>query len=132
MKKEKNKIMGQNSTEVSYGFGQMGSIHVAGTDGVTIIGGLDSDATPASNVNRTTKVFVAITFLEDTVFASSSDGLTPEETQNFPSSNGVSSDIDANGGAVVNSETFPKGITIYGRWTGFKLASGRVIAYVGY
>ena len=120
-----------NSTEVSYGFGQMGSIHVRGTNAVTLIGGSDSDSTPASNVNRTTKVFVAITFLEDTVFASDSAGLTPADAQNFPSSNAASTDIDANGGSVVDSEVFPKGVTIYGRWTGFKLASGRVIAYVG-
>jgi hypothetical protein len=121
-----------NSTEVNYGFGQMGSIHAAGTEAITIIGGLDSDGTPAGNTNRTTKVFVAITFLEDTVFASDSDGLRPEQSQNFPSSSGTSTDIDADGGDVTNGETFPKGVTIYGRWTTFKLASGRVIAYVGY
>ena len=121
-----------NSTEVNYGFGQMGSIHAAGTEAVTIIGGLDSDGTPAGNTNRTTKVFVAITFLEDTVFDSGADGLVPADSQNFPSSTGTSTDIDADGGDVVDSETFPKGVTIYGRWTGFKLASGRVIAYVGY
>ena len=115
-----------------YGFGQMGSIHVAGTNAVTLIGGDDTDPTPASNVNRITKVFVAITFLEDTVFDSdNATGLTPAEAQNFPSSLGTSTDIDADGGSVVDSETFPKGVTIYGRWTGFKLASGRVIAYVG-
>ena len=49
-----------------YAFGQMGSIHAAGTETITVIGGRDSDSTPASNVNRITKVFVAITFLEDT------------------------------------------------------------------
>ena len=115
-----------------YGFGQMGSIHVAGTNAVTLIGGDDTDPTPASNVNRITKVFVAITFLEDTVFDSDdAAGLVPAEAQNFPSSFGTSTDIDADGGSVVDSETFPKGVTIYGRWTGFKLASGRVIAYVG-
>jgi len=112
-----------NSTEVNYGFGQMGSIHAAGTEAITIIGGLDSDGTPAGNTNRTTKVFVAITFLEDTVFDSGTDGLVPQEAQNFPSSNGNSTDIDADGGDVVDSETFPKGVTIYGRWTGFKLAA---------
>ena len=121
-----------NSTEVNYGFGQMGSIHVAGTNAVTLIGGLDSDLTPASNVNRTTKVFVAITFLEDTTFNTGASGLTPAEAQNFPSSDGASTDIDADGGVAVDGETFPKGITIYGRWTGFQLATGRVIAYVGY
>ena len=114
-----------------YGFGQMGSIHVAGTNAVTLIGGDDTDPTPASNVNRITKVFVAITFLEDTVFDSGTTGLVPEQAENFPSSDGNSTDIDADGGDVVDSETFPKGVTIYGRWTGFKLASGRVIAYVG-
>jgi len=123
--------MAVNSTEVSWGFGQMGSIHAAGTEIITIIGGLDSDSTPASNVNRITKVFVAITFLEDTVFDSSSDGLVAETTQLFPDSTGTGTLIDANGGDVVDSETFPAGMTIYGRWTGFQLASGRVIAYLG-
>tara|TARA_R100001463_G_scaffold528_1_gene2316 strand:+ start:188 stop:541 length:354 start_codon:yes stop_codon:yes gene_type:complete len=108
-----------------YAFGQLGSIHVASTNAATLIGGVDGSTT------RIEKVFVAITFLEDTVFASDSAGLTPEDAQNFPSSNGTSTDIDANAGSVVDGETFPKGVTIYGRWTGFKLVSGRVIAYVG-
>ena len=124
--------MAVNSTEVSWGFGQMGSIHAAGTEAITIIGGLDSDGTPASNVNRITKVFVAITFLEDTVFDSGSTGLVAETTQLFPDSTGTGTLIDADGGDVVDSETFPKGLTIYGRWTGFKLSSGRVIAYIGH
>jgi len=109
----------------------MGSIHAAGTEAITIIGGLDSDASPASNVNRITKVFVAITFLEDTVFDSGSTGLVAETTQLFPDSTGTGTLIDADGGDVTDSETFPKGVTIYGRWTGFQLASGRVIAYLG-
>lgn len=123
--------MAVNSTEVSWGFGQMGSIHVAGTNAVTLIGGRDTDSTPASNVNRISKVFCAITFLEDTTFNTGASGLVPEESQNFPSSDGASTDIDADGGVAVDSETFPKGVTIYGRWTGFQLATGRVIAYVG-
>ena len=123
--------MAVNSTEVSWGFGQLGSIHAAGTEAITIIGGLDSDSTPASNVNRITKVFVAITFLEDTVFDSGTTGLVAETTQLFPDSTGTGTLIDADGGDVTDSETFPKGVTIYGRWTGFQLASGRVIAYLG-
>ena len=115
-----------------YAFGQLGSIHAAGTEAITIIGGDDTDATPAGNTNRITKVFVAITFLEDTTFNTAAAGLTPAEAQNFPSSDGASTDIDADGGVAVDGETFPKGITIYGRWTGFQLATGRVIAYVGY
>lgn len=101
---------------LNLGFGQVGSIHVAGTTAVTTAIG---------------SVFVAIQMMEDTVFASTADGLTPETAQRFPSSDGASTDIDSDGGVAVDGETFPTGVTIYGRWTGFKLASGRVIAYVG-
>ena len=38
---------------------------------------------------------------------------------------------EGSGGIVVDSVTFPKGITIYGRWTAIDVASGKVIAYVG-
>tara|TARA_R110000822_G_scaffold5047_3_gene21914 strand:+ start:503 stop:892 length:390 start_codon:yes stop_codon:yes gene_type:complete len=120
-----------------YGFGQMGSIHAAGTEAVTIIGGDDTDGTPASNVNKITKVFVAITFLEDTVFANTLAGLTPQIPQLYfgggpgDGTDSKSTDIDADGGDVTGTEVFPRGVTIYGRWTGFQLASGRVIAYVG-
>ncbi len=114
-----------------YAFGQLGSIHVAGTNAVTLIGGDDTDVTPASNVNRITKVFVAITFLETTTFNTGATGLVPADAQNFPSSDGASTDIDADGGVAVDGESFPEGLTIYGRWTGFQLATGRVIAYVG-
>ena len=126
--------MAVNSTEVSWGFGQLGSIHAAGTEAITIIGGRDTNSTPASNVNRITKVFVAITFLEDTVFDSGTEGLVAETTQLFPDSTGTGTLIDADGGDVVDSETFPKGITIYGRWTRFQLKTGYthgVIVYYG-
>ena len=98
--------------------GQAGSIFVAGNGDVV-----------ASN-NR---VFVAIQFLEDTVFNSSDDGLiSVGDRQSYPDSTGTCKNISvADNGAVVNSETFPAGVTIYGRWLGFKLASGLVIAYVG-
>ena len=120
-----------NSTEVNYGFGQMGSILITGTtNAVTVIGGLDSDGTPASNVNRTTPVFVAITFLEDTVFDAA--GLTSEDNTMFINDTVASTGIDADGGAVTDSVTFPKGITIYGRWTSILLDSGKCIAYLGF
>ena len=44
---------------------------------------------------------------------------------------GTGTIIDANGGAAIDGETFPQGMTIFGRWTGFTLASGACIAYVG-
>ena len=35
------------------------------------------------------------------------------------------------GGTTVASQTFPKGLTIYGRWVAFKPATGGVICYFG-
>tara|TARA_R110002012_G_scaffold321275_1_gene548466 strand:- start:20 stop:370 length:351 start_codon:yes stop_codon:yes gene_type:complete len=99
------------------GLGQVGSIHVSGTNAVT---------TAVPNT-----VFVAITFLEDTVFDSAATGLVAESPQLWADSTYTSTDIDADGGGVTDGETFPKGITIYGRWTGFHLTSGKVIAYIG-
>jgi len=123
--------MAVNSTEVSYGFGQMGSILITGTsNAVTLIGGRDTDSTPASNVNRTDKVFVAITFLADTVFDNA--GLTSDDNTMYPNDTVASTGIDADGGAVTDGVTFPKGVTIYGRWTSILLDSGSCIAYVGY
>ena len=94
------------------GLGQAGSIFVTGTSAVTCLGG----------------VFVAITFLEDSEFTS----LVAETTQGFPDITGEGTLISAANGDNVGSETFPQGITIYGRWTAFTLAADSlVIAYRG-
>ncbi|MAK31676.1 hypothetical protein [Acinetobacter sp.] len=93
--------------------GQAGSIFVSGGNEVTCKDG----------------VFVAITFLENTVFAT--DGLTAEELQKYPSDTGTGTDISSANGAAIDGEQFPVGVTIYGRWTSFKLLSGLVIAYRG-
>ncbi len=38
---------------------------------------------------------------------------------------------EGSGGQVVDSVTFPKGVTIYGRWTEIDVNSGSVVAYIG-
>ncbi len=106
---------------MDFAFGQMGSILVAGTTAVT-----SNDVTGMHN-----KIFMAITFLEDTVFASGSGGLVAETEQLFPDDAGTGTDIDADGGDDTDSETFPKGVTIYGRWTEIDPAGGTCIAYIG-
>ena len=97
--------------------GQAGSIFVTGTTAVTCGAG--------------SGVFVAIQFTEDTVFSSGSGGLIAETEQLFPDDAGTGTLIDSNGGAAIDGETFPQGMTIFGRWEGFTLASGACIAYVG-
>ena len=72
-------------------------------------------------------IFIAIQFIEDTVFGT----LTGETSQLFVSSGQTSTIIDANAGAAATTVTFPQGMTIFGRWTTINLASGACIAYVG-
>ena len=66
------------------------------------------------------KKIIGIQFLEDTTFTT----LTPESSSYIGTSGG-------NGDAIDSSNTFPQGVTVFGRWTGFTLASGSVIAYLG-
>ena len=95
--------------------GQAGSILVTGTGAI------------AAGYGK----FIAIQFIEDTVFSSSASGLSGTDLQRWPDDTGVGSDISSNG-AAIDSVTFPQGLTIFGRWDGFTLASGKVIAYIGY
>ena len=99
--------------------GEAGSIFVSGTNAIT--------TTVISNT-----VFVAIQFITDSVFNSGNSGLISATNELYPSTQYTSTSIDADDGAVVDSVTFPQGMTIFGRWSGFQLASGKVIAYIGY
>jgi len=119
--------MGQNSTEVAYGFGQLGSAFNDGTAAMT----------PPTN-----KVFVAITMLEDCTF-DASGGLKADTsgadleyigTEAAAHDLSVGSETVSSGGGGLQidaSNTFPKGLTIYGRWTEIDPASGSLIAYIG-
>ena len=82
--------------------------------------------------NNTTvggQVFVAITFLEASVFESGSTGLVAEVAYQYPSST-AGSTLIVSGSEEVDSYSFPAGVTIYGRWTAFELNSGAAIAYI--
>ena len=98
----------------SIALGQKGSI-LAKLDAVTAIGG----------------VFVAIQFIEDSVFESGDTGLVAETTQLYLDDAGESTSVSASGGNAIDSVTFPAGMTIYGRWTAFELTSGKAIGYLG-
>ena len=106
-----------NQTVVSaqnIALGQAGSILI--DQGTT-----DQDAVSLNGV------FIAIQFIEDTVFGT----LTAATSQLYPASDGTSTSIDANAGAAATAVTFPQGMTIFGRWTTINLASGACIAYIG-
>ena len=98
--------------------GEAGSILCNGTDAV------------AATISNT--CFIAIQFLEDTVFHDT-DGLVATDATIYPDDNGTGAGISSGGGgAVTDDQVFPQGMTIFGRWSGFKLASGAVIGYIGY
>ena len=66
------------------------------------------------------KIITAITMIEDTTFTT----LTPTDSTFIGNSGG-------SGDNLTTSETFPAGMTIFGRWSAFRLNSGKVIAYFG-
>tara|TARA_R100000278_G_C5456436_1_gene159288 strand:- start:766 stop:1161 length:396 start_codon:yes stop_codon:yes gene_type:complete len=130
--------MGLNSTEVSYGFGQMGSGHIKAAA---------SDLVPPHG-----RVIIAITMLDaikfdqlvaDTSFASSKvdtagvlgDGVAYFGTGGQTRANGLDqSDSSAESVAVGTAVEFPKGLTIYGRWTRVSLQADSthgIICYYG-
>ena len=74
-------------------------------------------------------VYIAITFITASQFEVGVTGLVPEKNYQYPSSNATSSLIAENS-LSTDGVTWPAGTWMYGRWTGFELASGSCIAYI--
>ena len=130
------------SQDTAYGFGQLGSVFL--------------DASGAASPPDG-KVFIAITMLDDTIFDASGGlvsqvnetvalgtssgkvlatelGLEWASTQAAAHNLGDGSEtaISGSGGLQIDaSNTFPKGVTIYGRYVEIDLTSGMCIAYIG-
>tara|TARA_R100001082_G_C4262360_1_gene116120 strand:- start:215 stop:577 length:363 start_codon:yes stop_codon:yes gene_type:complete len=120
--------MGVNSTDTAWNFGQMGSILIDSSTGNVLGDNFASSTALASGA-----VVVAITMITEVTFhTSNTQGLIGETEQMFIGSNSTSTDLDSGAGIVTDSIVFPAGITIYGRWSKVKLASGTAIAYIGY
>jgi hypothetical protein len=64
---------------------------------------------------------VAITMLEDTTFTTL--------TQSNASITGTGT--STHGNSIVNTDVFPAGVTIYGRWSAVTVNAGLCIAYLG-
>ena len=108
--------MGINSTEVSYGFGQLGSGYLDDTGALT---------------PPTGKVIVAINVIANAKFTT----LTADTARgNNAAFVGTAAQVDGNGTnseAIAAADEFGKGTTLYGRWTACTLASGTVVVYYG-
>ena len=109
--------MGQNSTEVAYGFGQIGS-------------GFSDEAVAVTP--PTGKVIIAMTFLEDTILSAMVADVQ-DDAAYFSHTTAVAN----NGGGAAETDAatiFPKGVTVYGRWSSVTppaSATGGVIFYYG-
>ena len=126
----------------SKSFGQLGSVYVTGSTGII---------TPPTN-----KVFIAFTVLESATTFNSHGGLVADtnkgEMQYVTTENTSGGDVysgGANGGShsiavgsetqvfggggeeLVVGQTFPAGVTIFGRYKRIALTNGAVIAYIG-
>jgi hypothetical protein len=119
--------MGMNSTEVAYGFGQLGSGFVNSTGAFT---------------PPTGKVIVAIQFLADTELSDLVADTSQIDATAVAGNTGFFSHTTPNavvhGAGAVNTDNvtiFPRGLTIYGRWTRVRLdtadADGGLICYFG-
>jgi|TARA_R100000458_G_C8189843_1_gene183896 hypothetical protein len=128
--------MGMNSTEVSYNFGQLGSI-------------FNDSANPM--FPPTGKVFVAVHFLEDTQleahgglvavqdstngyeYVSTEDASGNAQTAHDIAHDGTVTAISGAGGLVIdNSNTIPAGTIIYGRFNRVEATTTKmIIAYIG-
>ena len=108
--------MGINSTEVAYGFGQLGSGYLDDTDALT---------------PPTGKFIVAINVIANAKFTT----LTADTSQgNDAAFIGTAAQVTGNGTnseAIAAADEFGKGTTLYGRWTACTLASGTVVVYYG-
>ena len=93
----------------------------------SINGSAYTTASSAAITPTSGNVWVAITMLSDSVFDSGS-GLVAESATTYVNTEGIGAGA---AGLVVDSVTFPKGVTIYGRWTEIDVASGTIIAYQG-
>ena len=112
--------MGQNSTEVAYQFGQLGSGFSDEDDAV---------------LPPTGKVIVAVSFLADTTFSAMVADTGVIDTAYFSHTTAVAN--NGSGASETDSGTvFPKGMTIYGRGTSITpsadSATGGAIYYFGY
>tara|TARA_R100001015_G_C4587664_1_gene143451 strand:+ start:92 stop:454 length:363 start_codon:yes stop_codon:yes gene_type:complete len=119
--------MGVNSTEVAYNFGQLGSVHMHADNGETL--------TPPDDM-----VIVAITMLGNTNFdvltADTSNSVVYGGTESNNAYFGITNGNTGGNGEVVDTGIiFPRGLTIYGRWTAVSLngadTDGGIICYFG-
>ena len=128
--------MGQNSTEVAYGFGQFGSTFLKG-DGAKLLLTASTAKYYVCAITMTTDVaFQALESLDggvnmgmgDTAFFGT-DVLAIDSHWNAAAAD-TTAETNEDADPITTGDTFPKGLTIYGMWDNVELHSGSAIVYV--
>ena len=128
--------MGQNSTDVAYGFGQFGSTFLKGDDSF-----LDLTAATAKYYICAISMVTDVAFshlesldggvnmgMGDTAFMGT-DVHTVDTYWNATSTD-TTAESNEDADPITTSDVFPKGMTIYGMWDKVQLHSGSAIVYV--
>ena len=128
--------MGQNSTEVAYGFGQFGSTFLKG-DGAKLLLTASTAKYYVCAITMVTEVaFQALESLDggvnmgmgDTAFIGT-DVLAIDSNWNAAAAD-TTAETNEDADPITTSDAFPAGMTIYGMWDNVELHSGSAIVYV--
>jgi len=128
--------MGQNSTQVAYGFGQFGSTFLKGDGAKLLLTAATAKYYVCAITMVTDVAFEALESLDggvnmgmgDTAFVGT-DVLAVDTMWNAAAAD-TTAETNEDADAIVNADVFPRGITIYGMWDNVELHSGSAIVYV--
>ena len=129
--------MGQNSTEVAYGVGQFGATFLKG-DGAKLLLTASTAKYYVCAITMITDVaFQALESLDggvrmgmgDTAFVGT-DVLALDTMWNKTADTDTTAETNDDADPITTSDTFPKGVTIYGMWDNVELHSGSAVVYV--
>ena len=128
--------MGQNSTDVAYGFGQFGSTFLKG-DGAKLLLTASTAKYYVCAISMVTDVtFQTLESLDggvnmgmgDTAFVGT-ETLAVDTMWNAAAAD-TTAETDEDSDPIATADTFPKGMTIYGMWHNVELHSGSAVVYV--
>ena len=128
--------MGQNSTEVAYGFGQFGSTFLKGDGAKLLLTAATAKYYVCAITMITDVTFQTLESLDggvnmgmgDTAFVGT-EAHTVDTYWNATAAD-TTNETNEDADAIATADTFPKGLTIYGMWDNVELNSGSAIVYV--
>tara|TARA_B110000211_G_C13849529_1_gene451599 strand:- start:314 stop:733 length:420 start_codon:yes stop_codon:yes gene_type:complete len=129
--------MGQNSTDVAYGFGQFGSTFLKGDGAKLLLTAATAKYYVCAITMITDVAFEALESLDggvgmgmaNTAFVGT-DVIAIDVAWNKTADVDTTAETNDDSDVIVNADVFPKGITIYGMWDNVELHSGSAVVYV--